>query len=161
VVPVWQVRDLACALAAAHGGLDLEAGSTGRLDAVERERQLISRNLMGQEDAILRRLGGPEAAAKKLAIYYRMPDQLAPEKYVAVRMMSCCGEHALPGMVLALKDPHWKARKSAAAEIALVGGSGAERTAPALAALLKDPDARVQEVAVAALRRIRGQDSEP
>jgi HEAT repeat protein len=55
----------------------------------------------------IERLGGPEAAARKVVVYLRLPKSRVPLKHrnKALDFLLACGKPAMPGMILLLKDP--------------------------------------------------------
>lgn len=59
----------------------------------------------------IRKLGGPERAARRLDIYLRLPDKLAPQKWAAVRLLGGCGRPAARtlGRLLEDDDLGWSA----------------------------------------------------
>jgi len=114
----------------------------------------------------IKRLGGPERAARRLRTYLRMPRWAAPNKVEAVYLLGDCGEEAVPILIEALGDPPWARSKSAdivrdipgAREIAADAlrriGPAAEEAVPALMRLLRDKDWWVRWSATKALGAI-------
>lgn len=54
------------------------------------------RPVVCQPKGTIARLGGPEAAARKLRTYLRMPEKLAPNKHVALVVLGHCGAVGAP-----------------------------------------------------------------
>jgi hypothetical protein len=158
VVPVWQIRSWASVKFAEHGDVDLIAGGMAYADAVAEETDIISVDVWDLKEPMLRRLGGPEAAARKLTLYYRLPQWIAPHKCVAIRVLACCGEHALPTMVAALRDPDPRIRSTAITAITLIRGPEEKERLPFLEGMLSDPDPRVHRLVPDAIARIRGEE---
>jgi hypothetical protein len=52
----------------------------------------------------LEHLGGPEAAARKLAMYLHAPKHLAPDRWCAALLLPKCGKHAVPALAGLLSD---------------------------------------------------------
>lgn len=101
----------------------------------------------------LDRLGGPERAAPRLALYVRLPARLAPHRDVAAFLLGRCGPAAVPVLteLLAKGDPDL--RDSAIESLGQIG-EAAGPAVPALAGLLEDPDDRVRNRALTVLTRI-------
>jgi len=60
----------------------------------------------------VRELGGPSEAARKLALYFKLPERLAPHRLTAAEMLDECGKHALGALMEIRHDPDWKVREA-------------------------------------------------
>jgi HEAT repeat protein len=54
--------------------------------------------------AAVNQLGGPDAAVEKLGAYLRRPRRLAPQKWIAVRMLGACGSTAVPELLCLIRE---------------------------------------------------------
>jgi len=125
----------------------------------------------------IERLGGPKEALRKLSLYLRLPRRMADHRAIAARMVSWCGQVAVPEAITLLKDQDDGVRSEAASAVGWPGDSrglealvkalgdkpvrlnatvalariGDARAVPPLAALLGDRDDTVRRYAAAAL----------
>jgi len=109
LAPFLQARD---AIDTALGRKEVQVFGTGPNAIRLPVTTTLSRTMRHQEDA-LRQLGGPQAAAPKLAVYLRAPRSLAPHRRTAVLLMSHCGELAVPALTRLLDDDEENIRWSA------------------------------------------------
>jgi len=82
VVPVWQVRQVVKGLPEDY-----------RVESAATCAQAVER------------LGGKDAAARKLAIYLRMPERIAPFRGEAVFVLAATGEAGIPAMIRNIGHP--------------------------------------------------------
>lgn len=99
----------------------------------------------------VRRLGGPDAASKKLLRYLQSPRPVAPHKIEAAMLLCYCGRLAIPAMLRALGSDEEEVRVYGAVGIGLAGGDVAKQCIPALLQALEDPSVKVRMAATAAL----------
>ena len=104
-------------------------------------------------DEAVARLGGPDRAFPKLALYLRMPDWLVVARPWAAVPLSCCGKRAVPALLRALSDANSWARCQAARGLGRIGPDAAEAV-PVLLRALDDTDENVRGSAACALGRI-------
>lgn len=76
-------------------------------------------------EPLVRRLGGPEAAARKLGVYVSLPEKLASEKAVAIRALGACGPRAVPRLEGVLLRGGDDARRDAACALRWIGRDAA------------------------------------
>jgi len=107
------------------------------------------------EDAI-RKLGGPSPAARKLVLYMRIPDRLAPTKELAVDLMGHCGSEAVPHLVALLKSENERVRWPAIRGLGRIGDPRAIEPLATLAS--QDSDKNIRFAAASVLKEIRGEE---
>ena len=81
----------------------------------------------------LETLGGPKQALRRLSLYLRLPERLAPHRQQAVSLLGGCGDRALPKLLELLGHPDQNVRKMAAAGLAEI--KDARAVEPLIAAL--------------------------
>jgi len=128
VVPVWQVRVLMAELRGGSGP---------------------------DEETAIRRLGGPAAAAWKLAFYRRLPLRIAPDKYSPriFEVLGKCGPAAIPPLIEAVREEHGPVRLSAIKAL-IRQDPPAPEAAPALAEALAEEWEPIHCYAIEGLTKI-------
>jgi len=130
------------------------------------------------------RLGGPEIATRKLALYLSLPERLAPNRDMAAAMLRYCGAHATPRLLRLLTDNDPEVRRMASLSlfeivppgdaipsllealngidsdlrqcvVEAIGNTRDRRAADPLLALLGDPDYAVRARAATGLAKLR------
>mgnify|MGYP000940678314 CR=1 FL=1 len=109
----------------------------------------VHRALSESPSEALDLLGGQEAAARKLAIYLRLPRRLASEQLWAVGVLGQCGPIAVPELVRLLRHEDGGMRAEAAEALVEIRDP---RAFDPLVKALRDADGRVRRNAVLALR---------
>jgi HEAT repeat protein len=105
----------------------------------------------------LRRLGGPERAARTLTLYLRLPGWWANQREMAVYLLGRCGKAAVPALIRALSDPSPYVQVAAASTLSNLAGESSA-VVPALLESLGDPAPELRAVAAHALGAVgRGQ----
>jgi HEAT repeats len=104
----------------------------------------VARTKTGEYEEVKRM--GPVVAARRLGLYFRMPESIAPEKLAALRMLSHCGQAGAPAIIEALDDEDREIRQAAAEQL-----PWSEVSAPALIRTLRDPDRLVRSCAATTL----------
>jgi hypothetical protein len=108
-------------------------------------------------DETVAELGGPEHAARKLAMYMRMPKGLAPDRKGASKLLAAClksgASSAAAPLCRALADPDPKVRADTAWALGDINAA-AVGTLPALINSLADGNDWVRHAAARALGRI-------
>ncbi len=98
------------------------------------------------------RLGGEEAAVRKLSVYLRFPHRLTPHRPIGALMLGVCGKRAGPELMRLLRhDDNWVVRWRAADALAEIRDP---RASEALAAALEDKKELVRWFAAIALGRL-------
>ncbi len=128
VVPYYRTREVVTELATGHN------------------RRLPT---LSCKEAIAR-LGGRENAFEQAVFYFRLPAWIAPERASAVRILSGCGEAALPHVSQAMKDEDVAVREAAASTLGAFG----QRGVPNLIEALHDEDVGVRFEAAWSLERL-------
>jgi len=113
------------------------------------DKPLVAGKWMQQAPQEIGTLGGPGAAASRLRLYLRLPDSVAPNRFVAACLLCECGEAAIPKLRGVLADSDPKVRRVAARTLKLRSLETGD-TAPLLEMLEKD-DPAVRREAPAAL----------
>jgi HEAT repeat protein/PDZ domain-containing protein len=96
-------------------------------------------------------LGGPERAAKKLALYMTMPDSIAPKQPIAVQMLGICGD---AGHARLIEESSNSSPDVRAEVFYTFGRLGNAKALPLLKQGLTDTDLRVQYAAAWSLAKI-------
>jgi HEAT repeat protein len=119
VVPVWQVKR--------------EVDRTERITVSVWRGEAGAAAVPVPPPAWVERLGGRERAAGKISVYLRMPDRIARRKEVAISLLRCCGEPAVPQLIglLGHRDPYVRA------EAARTLGTFGPRAASAVPELIR------------------------
>ena len=97
------------------------------------------------------RLGGPEAAARKLAFYIRLPKRVADGKSGAVVLLTGCGAEAVAYLLLLLEHSDSFVRIRAVEGLAFLRDA---RAVDPLISTLKGADIEVRECAAEALGKL-------
>jgi hypothetical protein len=134
VVPVWRTR----AAVMEHHVL-----TSGASSARENRPSGITQ---------IENLGGEATAARKLAMYLRLPRYFVVNRDTATHLLSCCGEPAVPVLIELLKDEDEHVRYHSVWGLARTGD---ERAIEPLKELLDDPDGAVQQAASLVIRELR------
>ncbi len=108
----------------------------------------------------IRKLGGQERAAERLAQYVGLPDWIAPQKPYAVRFMRWCSDPGVPALRSALSNPDPAVRRQAAEALRRTDAD-ATAAIPELEARLSDDVVAVRRAAAYALNRIAGRKVTP
>lgn len=101
----------------------------------------------------LERLGEPETAIRRLSIYLRLPEWLAPERPTAARMVGDCGKPAVLMLLRLLEDEDHDVRHWAAMALGEIGDPRAVE--PLSGLLLVDEDEGVRLEAARALVKLK------
>jgi HEAT repeat protein len=128
VVPVWQVRKMTDEI---------------RFDFSPPEVQ----NMVG-------RLGGQQAAARKVVFFLRLPDRIAPplHKTRAMLLLALCGGAGVKPLMAQLRNSDDKETRAWAAKALVVSG-GFQAVEPLISAL-SDPEEDVRSAAALSLGRL-------
>jgi hypothetical protein len=98
------------------------------------------------------RLGGPDRAIPKLALYLRLPERVAGDKWVVLHLLGHCNKDAVPLLLdAAHRDP--RARPIVAFCLGGMGGKAREAV-PFLLAALEDADAETRANAADSLAEV-------
>lgn len=103
---------------------------------------------------ILRKLGGPEKAVRRLGFYLRLPGRLAPHRWAATLLLGECGALAVPALIGLLADEGAGIRITA---VRFLGKIGDVRAIEPLAAALEDENEDVRVAVANSLGKIGGE----
>jgi len=95
-------------------------------------------------------LGGIEPALRQVTFYMHLPGRIAPNRWLAVRILDACGAKAFPHLVGALRADDSNVRTEAACALSKYG----VRAVPALVRALGDPEPSVVVYSALSLGRI-------
>jgi len=95
------------------------------------------------------RLGGPEVATRKLALYLSLPERLASNRVMAAAMLRCCGAHATSLLLRLLTDRDPEVRWKASLSLSEIAPSG--DAIPSLLATLNRIDTDLRQSVVEAI----------
>jgi HEAT repeat protein len=151
VVPVWQVEKEVSDAPSPYWGSHPILGSNR--DAFLDDPPGLPGTIVTQ----IERLGGPERAATKLALYLRMPDWTCSGKANAAELLACCGRRGAPGVFRALNHGNSDVRFSAALILSRLWLESSAHV-PDLDKALDDPNPQVRVLAALMLSRLHKQD---
>ena len=112
------------------------------------------RAAVAHTDIDVARLGGPSAAIRKVDLYLRMPDRIAPGKDLTMLIMGRCGSEATPYLIDILRREQ-NVRLCTMAVYAL-GEREDARAVEAVLSAMQDSRAGVRASAASVLRNVSG-----